>query len=222
MSLSIVSCKSFGAHTAEMLETSCAKYGLNLNFYEIGQFVGFRQMKLDRLIPYLKSLNSELVMYTDSTDSWILNPNIEQIYKDNFDGKVVVSGNRDHYPHTNLYSSFPEAPTSMRYICCSQFIGPREKVINTLETIQSKWTFGDTDQEGWHYCFVNGWGEINIDYYCKLFLNMTNVSLDEITPDLIFKETGNKFASWHFGGPKAGSENGLNMKKAYEMWKGLN
>lgn len=215
----VVTCNSFGPGSFDMLEKSCERYSYPLSFYSVERFLGFRHMKLDALTRHLKTLNTDLVMYTDSTDSWFLKPNIEEIYKDNFNNQVVVSGNRDHYPHTTLYSDFPESPTSMRYICCSQFIGPLDKVISTLETISTKWVHGDTDQEGWHYCHTNAYIDIEIDHYCKLFLNMTNVGIEELTTDFKFVETNTYPASIHFGGPKGNSPNGIMMKNKFEEWK---
>lgn len=221
--LLVVSCNMMNPQDAHMLVKSCEVYGYPLQFYgHHGGFYNFRQIKIDMLLDILKGVHSEYVMYTDAFDSWFLKPNILEIYK-TFDKPVVVSGNKDHYPHTTLYTGFPEALTSFRYICCSQFIGPTDKVIQTIETIRDKWS-GHTDQEGWHYCYVNGWIDAEIDHYCKLFLNMTRVTLDDIdvTGNIRLKETNIEPASIHFGGPKGGDPNEINMKRVYEIWRSRN
>lgn len=220
MSLLVVSYNFDKNVDGEKLEESCVRFGYGFKWIGVGKgFVNFRQAKIDLLLEELGKINHEYVVFTDGLDSWFLKPNILKIYKKMTD-KVVVSGNRDHYPVTDLYrlDEIPESPTSFRFICCSQFIGKTKDVINIIRIIRDSWS-GFTDQEGWHYCLAKGLIDIEIDYYCKLFLNMTKVKMNELTKDFRLKETKFKPASVHFGGPKGGDENYTNMNNFYRVTK---
>jgi hypothetical protein len=208
-------------NNAFRLKHSCEVYGYELAFYGSDQsFRDFRQTKIDLLLEFLYTVKHKYVMYTDAWDSWFLRGDILEVYKKNFVETVVVSGNRDHYPATNLYSvdDFPLSyTTSFGYICCSQFIGPTKKVIKVLEEIREYYQ-GYIDQEGWHYCYVNVLADFMIDKQCELFLNMTDVDERELSFGLYLQETGNKPCSIHFGGGKGESSNAQLMNKIYSYW----
>lgn len=196
---------------SRLLETA-SKFGYEIRKIGEGKsFINFRQAKIDVLLEDLHKVEHEYVCFTNGLDSWFLNGDLFKTYKKYFKNKVVVSGNRDHYPSSDLYdiSEFPETK-DFRYICCSQFIGKTKDVIKTIETIRDSWN-GFTDQEGWHYVYVKGLSNIEIDHKCRLFLNMTNVGLEELT----------NFSpcSIHWGGPKSDSPNGIAMREAWELLK---
>ncbi len=193
------------------LAESCVKYGYDLEVLGQGKpFINFRQAKLELLIEELEKLEEEYVMYTDGLDSWFLRPNILNAYK-KYNADVVVSANRDHYPATKLYEGYPKGKTSFVYICSSQIIGRRVEVIKTLRTIMTKYE-GYTDQEGWNYCYVKGFINVVVDGNCGLFLNMTNVSKNELDDKFTLLETGNIPYAIHFGGAKGNSPNAEMMR----------
>lgn len=208
-----------GESCAFRLIETCRQYNYPLVF--IGKdvwFKNFRQIKIDLILDALKTIDAEYTMYSDAPDSWILCPDLFTIYKQFFAEKIVVSANRDHYPETNLYQGLPFSKhTSFRFVCSSQFIGPTQKLIAFFETMRREY-LGFVDQEGWNYLHVNKIADFDIDYYCRLFLNMTQVFPEEITEDFQLKETGTYPASIHFGGAKGDSPNGVLMAQFYEKF----
>lgn len=220
MSLKVISYNFDNNRDGERLVHSCAAYGYNMSWVGQGQgFKNFRQAKLDLLLEELMKVEEDYVMFTDGLDSWFLRDDAMKVFK-TFKSPVVVSGNRDHYPVTDIYKveEFPEAPTSFRFICSSQFMGETQQVINTIRIIQGTYG-GFTDQEGWNMCVVRGTIPAVIDYKCKLFLNMTGVKPEELDDNFKLKETKIVPVSIHFGGPKGGDPNALNMVKFYEKWR---
>jgi len=210
-----------GRANATKLVTSCEYHGLELAFYgQAKWFRDYRQVKIDSILEYLPNVKHKYVMFTDAWDSWILKNNLFNVYKCNYWNRVVVSGNRDHYPATDLYdmTKFPEAPTSLRHICSSQFIGPREKIIELL-TVMKETYKGTTDQEGWHLLYVNRMVDMVIDHQARLFLNMTNVNQEEVDESWVYQETKIKPCSIHFSGPKGGDPNAQKMEFFYEKWR---
>lgn len=203
------------------LAESCQKYGYDLALIGQGHgFKNFRQLKIDLLLQELMMVKEDFVMFTDGLDSWFLRDDILKLYK-KFKSPVVISGNRDHYPASNLYRDYPKANTSFRFICSSQFIGETKEVIGALALIQHHYS-GMTDQEGWNALYANKLlPNTVIDHECRLFLNMTQVDLKELDPKFKLKETGNIPASIHFGGPKGGDPNYQNMLDMFEKWRFL-
>jgi hypothetical protein len=204
---------------ASMLVKSCQTYNYNLDFYGQGiSFRDYRQAKIDLLLEALKQRTEKYIMVTDGHDSWMLNNNIFPKFKA-MKAPIVISGNRDHYPATELYTEFmyPEAPTSFKYICSSQMIGERLALINAFEIIQERYK-GFTDQEAWNAARCFDWFDFVIDYKCQLFLNMTNVDTEELNEEFKLKETNSKPCSIHFGGAKSDSPNGIAMRSTFQNW----
>lgn len=221
--LLVCSFSSMGKDSAQKLVESCSRYGYNLDYQDF-PFQNFRQFKIDSMLDYLKSVNNEHVMYTDATDTWFLRKNIFNVYRNHFgEDAIVVSGNRDHYPQTQLYDMTKEdeyfsSHTSFRFICSSQFIGPRLKLIE-LFTIMQKEYQGMVDQEGWHYIKVKNLYPFHIDKDCRLFLNMTQVRPDEVDQFFRLKETWKFPCSIHFGGPKGADLNAIAMSEMFGRWQ---
>lgn len=221
--LTVITYSSMGEDVAFKLKASCEKFNYNLEF--IGKdewFRDFRQIKIDLILKVLKNIHTKYVCYTDAPDSWFLRGDILSVYKKNFPmNQIVVSGNRDHYPETTLYdfkdTDFPQ-DSSFRFICSSQFIGTTKELINFFEVMQREYQ-GTVDQEGWHYLFAKKLYPFEIDSRCKLFLNMTNVNIDELGIGFFLKETGVIPCAIHFGGAKGESPNGLAMIKAWEIFQ---
>lgn len=205
---------------AQKLIHSCTVYEYNLEFIGKGHgFRDFRQLKIDLLLEELGKVSEEYVMFTDGLDSWFLRRDAMRVFK-TFKKPVVVSGNRDDYPATNLYTpkEYPEAPTSFRYICSSQFMGKTSDVIKVLSIIRDNYA-GMTDQEGWNYCYAKGLIDVVVDHECRLFLNMTGVDPKELDEDFQLEETQRVPVSIHFGGPKGNDPNAINMAKLYDKWR---
>lgn len=199
---------------------SCNRYGYDLSFIGQGHgFRDFRQLKLDLLIEEISKVKQRFVMYTDGLDSWFLRDDILNIYKKYYNNKVVISGNRDMYPVSELYNDLPESPTSFKYTCSSQFMGETMAVLESLNIIRELYG-GYVDQEGWNL-YINTkpvLPEAVIDYECRLFLNMTQVEENELDSEFRLAETSNIPASIHFGGPKGSDPNYIKMMNLYERW----
>lgn len=200
-----------------MLVNSCSIYQYDLEYHDFN-FQNFRQFKIDHILEYLRNSTDEIIMYTDALDSWFLRDDVLKVYKKYFKNKVVISANRDHYPVSDLYTDFPETDeSSFKFICSSQFIGERKKLIALFETMQQAYA-GYVDQEAWHLLKAKGLADFEIDHKCRLFLNMTQVSADELTDDWMLKETKVRPCSIHFGGAKGDSPNAIMMREMYQKW----
>lgn len=215
--LKVVSYNFDNNPAAEKLVRSCQVYGYDLSFIGVGQgFKNFRQAKIELLLSELKNVDATHIMYTDGLDSWFLRDDLFDVYDKYFSG-VVISGNRNHYPSSDLYDFYPISESSFQYICSSQFIGPKEELISILELMLRVYQ-GYTDQEGWNLLYARNLAHITVDDQCRLFLNMTNVSMDEVTDTFLLKETRKRPCSIHFGGPKGDDPNAIMMTNLYELW----
>lgn len=216
----------------EMLEESCRFYNLDFRFWGEG-FVGAyhaRKVKVAAFIDFLETVNHPYVLFSDGWDSWML-ANAETILDvyDSFEKPIVVCGHPYIYPNylgkkLGITSdSFPECPTRFRHICSGQFMGEREALKEALTVVLETETGGPSDQGAWNTAFAQETIThiTEIDYTCRLFLTMED-SLENLYFDserrVVFKETKTRPIGIHFGGPKGGSPNGLNMERFYKEW----
>ncbi len=221
MSLTVMTYSSMGESVANKLVRSCQVYGYDLTF--IGKDTGFRdfrQIKIDLVLESLRQVSTEYAMYTDAPDSWFLSSDILKTHKKYFNSEIVISGNRDHYPTTELYETheIPEAKTSFRFICSSQFIGKTAELIKLFEIMQNAYA-GYVDQEAWHLLKAKDLASFHIDHNCRLFLNMTNVFESELDADFKLTETKIRPCSIHFGGAKGDDPNAKAMESIYQKWE---
>jgi len=216
----------------EMLEESCGFYGLDFGMWGSGggynNNVGY---KVRGMIDFLNTVSHPYVFFSDGWDSWMLagEKDILDTYH-TFEKPIVLCGHQFLYPERRikefgvLPSDFPEAPTRFRWICAGGFMGEREALKKALTIVEATGIQG-TDQGAWNIAF--GKKQITsiaeIDYHCKLFLTMSEISQEQLYFDkekkVVFKETESRPMAIHFGGAKGGAPNDVNMKSFYEVWK---
>lgn len=203
---------------AHYVQHSCEKLSLLFSPYGFKETGGnWRNMKVVKLLPHLETVQTPYVLYTDAADSWLLQP--EHIILEKFLHKhcdVLVAGERSLYPSHYSLEVYPEAPTTMRYLCAGSFIGKTENVKEALQLMLQDSIQDENDQLLWHRLFLSQQMKIKIDYWADVFLSMGGVSPAEITTNPIhFKETGSVPCLIHFNGGKGGSPNEQAMLKIW-------
>lgn len=218
----ILTCNNESEERTRRLQASCNKYGYKLVTFGQGlKYRSWRQAKVDQLILELDSIDSEIVCYTDGWDSWMLRPGLIRVFK-GLKTPLLVSANRDLYPSSDKYGTFPDSPTSFKYICAGGFIGYRKSLINALQRLTDL-SDSENDQELWNIAWSKGILDMKVDHECKIFLNMTNVDKDELYFDnkrLTLKETRTRPFIIHFSGPKGNSPNAENMSYFWGLTNG--
>lgn len=212
---------------------SCQRFGLDYSYYGVEErFVNWKETKIDRLITHLQDLDSEVVMFTDGFDSWMLGGE-EEILTDfeSFGSDIVLSAERRQYPNIEWGMEFPDSETSFRYPCAGGFIGKRKALIDALNTLRTKYMnveFGDkgsehksNDQTLWTVAYLRRDLNFVLDHGNYIFLNMNGVSLNEL--DLFdgvirVRETDMPPSVIHFNGPKGGSDTEKAMNLLYEIY----
>jgi len=107
-------------------------------------------------------------------------------------------------------------------------MGKKEALKEVLTVIRDVETGGPSDQGAWNTSYgknktINHL--TNIDYNCKLFLTVDAGSIDDVD-DLSFDQDRRLYYEYtktrpigiHFGGPKGGCQNALNMEQLYQKW----
>lgn len=210
---------------AQRLIHSCEKFNLNLSLYGIKQFGdNWRNMKVVKLLEHLESIESEYVLYTDASDSWMLFDEETIIKKfKKHEADILISGERNVYPE--ISREYPKSYTSIRYLCAGSFMGKTECVKYALKLLL-KYPEDSNDQLLWHHLFLDEKMNIKIDYTASVFLSMCGIDLDAISivshannPPVILLETDEYPCVIHFNGGKGGSQNELNMIRAWELTK---
>lgn len=222
--LTIVSACFYGdMKFAHYVAHSCEKLSLLFSPYGLKETGGnWRNMKVVKLLPHLETVQTPYVLYTDAADSWLLQP--EHIILEKFLHKhcdVLVAGERSLYPSHYSLEVYPEAPTTMRYLCAGSFIGKTENVKEALQLMLQDSVQDENDQLLWHRLFLSQHMNIKIDYQADVFLSMGGVSLDEIKVfdnprSVVYLETGTQPSVIHFNGGKGGSPNDQAMLKTWE------
>jgi len=226
-------------HQLEMLQESCSFYNLDFDFWGGGIKGPYnpRKVKVAAFLDFLETVDYPYILFTDGWDSWMLanEQTILDIYE-SFEKPVVVCGHNHIYPNY-LYKNvglesedFPEVPTKFRYCCAGQFMGKKEALKEVLTVIRDTETGGPSDQGAWNTAFgknktINHL--TNIDYNCELFLTYNRDlcggdNIDDLVFDqdkrVYYERTKTRPIGIHFGGPKGGSPNGLNMERFYKEW----
>ena len=206
-------------NATRFLEASCNKHSIDYITYGEGlRWNNWYEAKVTNHIPFLESIDDGIVLFSDGFDSLMLRDEIAimQTYE-SFGSDIVIAANRSPMPMPQLKDRF-EAETSFKYICAGQYMGKREAIITALKQHVDKNCVKGSDQSGWAKTHLSGEVDMIIDTHCQLFLTMVKVDLDELTKTeqgYKLEETGTYPCAIHFGGPKGGSLNGLQMKEFY-------
>ena len=213
-------------HQMAMLEESCRVYGLDFNYHE-GDWQGFIISKTQGIVDFLSRVTHPYVLFTDAWDSWMLanEKTIMDIYH-SFEKPIVVCGHEHIYPADGSIHAynFPESPTRYRYTCPGQYMGETGVLLETIRYMLETYTQYSNDQSLWNKGIASGdiTEVVEIDYHCKLFLEMTGMALSHLSFDserrVVFDETGSRPIGIHFGGPKGAAPNGQNMNSFYQTW----
>jgi len=224
------------ADSLAMLKESCRFHGLTFDYHGKdlhSSWDGFIQSKTQGMVDYLGEVTQPYTLFTDGWDSWMLagEKTILDTYH-SFEKPIVVCGHPFVYPHDASIDrdDFPEAPTIYRFTCPGQYIGKTKVLRETIAFMLENYTQYSNDQSLWNKGIASGeiTSVVDIDYFCRMFLVMTNLRLDCLSFDqekrVVFKEvketyqTNSRPIGIHFGGPKGGSTNGKNMNEFYQTW----
>lgn len=126
-------------------------------------------MKINLMKDYVEHLHdNDIVLFTDAYDVFYADDleTITQRFLE-FDKDIVFSGELYCYPHDQLASEFPQAPTRFKYINSGTYIG-RVKELKKLYN-HDQIEHWDDDQLYVHKCFLYGDFDIAIDYECYIF-----------------------------------------------------
>lgn len=218
----------FGDHTNQtrFLKASCDRHGVQHVSYGMKErWYNWHEAKVEKHIPFLESIDDDIVFFSDGFDSLILKNKeaIMRAYR-SFNSDIVIAANRSQYPAIHLKDDFDslEHDSSFKYLCSGQYIGKREAIIEALKLVDGYCVKGSC-QYGWSELFIRGGADIALDVNCKLFLTMAGVARDELQvvrragkENYRLRETGTYPCAIHYGGPKGGDPNGVAM---YEFYK---
>jgi len=166
-------------------------------------------------LEFLKGRTEDVVLYTDSSDAFIANPNILEGWAAAGSPDILLQAEKNCYPDPEAALVYPESPTPFKYICTGGLMGNRKAIVQALEEImwggqfardsycvQRLWT-------DWYLRFPGAQQRAKIDHYCHVFQAMY------LTHEM--RETGRNCLTgtypsvWHFNGKTSG------MREWYEL-----
>ena len=92
-------------------------------------------------------------MWLDGYDSLILKSEAEILAR--LDAPAPISAERNCFPDSERAEEFPLIGAGPRYLCAGGYIGNREYLIATMETVLSMAATGD-DQRAWTSAYLAG------------------------------------------------------------------
>ena len=138
--------------------------------------------KVNLLKEYLNKINdNRLIVFTDSYDVISNNHSsiLYDIYKSNYDGKIVFSSEYYCWPNKDLSSQYPETSSKMKYLNSGLFIG----YANDIKKILEKDIEDMADDQLYYTNEMLDRDKVVLNYDCDMFLCM-NGMVNEITLEM--------------------------------------
>lgn len=155
------------------LNDSCARCGVALQTYGSGPWPGYIGGKISAAIPFLESRQEPYVLFCDASDVLMVRDvaGLLETFR-SFKKPLVISGERDCFPLTELASRFPAADSGYSYPNAGGYIGERDAVILALQTMDRTFEDGE-DQARWIRLVADNPSSIAIDQQCAIFQTMS-------------------------------------------------
>ncbi|HEV8551142.1 MAG TPA: hypothetical protein VGQ57_18970 [Polyangiaceae bacterium] len=211
-----------------LLARSARKAGVELAVCFVGErYSSHREMKVHRLLPVVRALDTPLVAYVDGRDSVFLAgaPRIERSFGELRSG-VVVSAEAASWPIYDRawIARFPEHPSGCRWPNAGQWMGERQHVIGALEALAELATrsargapalercrrVAHDDQILWQTAWLDGLVDLKLDYDGCIFRNVNTLDTSLIDnrdfdfgEELVFRASGQSPSILHFSGDAA-------------------
>jgi hypothetical protein len=182
-----------------------------------------QEMKNHLIVPKLKDMDHEWVMWLDCTDVYCAqDPYLAVKYADKCGSEILVSAEGNCWPEPHFSTQFKPPPYSFngidyRYLCAGVCMGRRKNFIRHMEIMQDMYIKDKelmepwrTDQATWHRMFLNQdklGASVQLDYQCNMVVSTCNVPMDNFVqssrsgkPCIKMAPTGGKPIILHFNG----------------------
>lgn len=169
-----------------MLVESCKALNLNLHLYGQNEpWSGLIEGKVNRLFREIEKLDTEYVLITDSSDSFIIgheNDILDRYFKAG--APVLISAEKSCWPQSALAQYFPEAVSPWRFLNSGGYIGRKDNIVSLLHfmgtmpidnsTYRSRdW---EVDQFRFSLVYLDSQDSIKLDTKCELFQTMGDIT----------------------------------------------
>jgi len=190
-----------------LLKRSAERVGVDIQTYGDGKgWPGYGVGKLVGPLEFLRGRTEEVVLYTDSQDSFLVH-DAETI----LNGwmrcgapQVLLQAEKNCYPEPTWEPEYPRNDSSWRYICAGGWMGTRTSVIAALEEIISGDQFKENshcDQRCWTDWYLrhpSGKLRATLDTNCEVFQSFFTET--EVANDGRNLITGTRPSIFHFNG----------------------
>ncbi len=195
-----------------LLDLSASNVGIKIESYGTGKPWPrhFGQAGVIDALEYLKGRSENLVLYTDSPDSFILGNEYQILDAWNRAGApdILLQAEKNPYPDRDWTVFYPPCDTPWRYICSGGWMGRRGALIQMLEEIKNGELYRTNsycvqrDFIDWWLHFPGARERAKLDYKCEVFQTM--YMTEEMEEDGRNGITGTYPIVWHFNGKTPG------------------
>jgi hypothetical protein len=182
-----------------------------------------QEMKNHLIVPKLKEMDHEWVMWLDCSDVYCAqDPYLAVKYAKDCGSEILVSAEGNCWPEPEFAPQFKAPPYSFkgidyRYLCAGVCMGRRKDFIRHMEIMQNMYVRQKelmeswrTDQATWHRMFLKQeslGASVGLDYACHMVVSTCNVPMENFVqgsrsdrPCVKMNPTGGKPIILHFNG----------------------
>lgn len=197
---SIITCSFYGNEqscisAADRIKKSVERFGCSFTVFTGISSESLQDMKITRLIPLIKNLDSKWIMWVDCGDTFCVQDPRRAVDLVKKSGKkILISAEKNCWPEGNFWDQYPVPENNSpnmkeyRYLNSGVFIGKKEdviehlymleKIMNENASLKEPWM---TDQAIWTRLFLNQdkyGASICLDTSCELSVSTYALHLD--------------------------------------------
>ena len=197
-----------------LLRRSCERVGIELHGYGAGHpWPGFMQ-RLKDAADYLRDRREQYVLFTDTSDTFILDPaktiiaKFESLWCESLWCFFLLAAEKNCYPDVGLAPLFDTIPSPYRYVNGGGWMGERKVAVAYLDLVHAMYCGEpqDCDQLAWTKAVLSGkLGFWLLDSGCKIFQTFSCYA-DEIDETMGNRVTDSYPSVFHFNGRAPGRE----------------
>ncbi len=140
----------------------------------------YGQAKIVDALGFLTERSEDIVLYTDSQDSFIARPAVDILagYERAVSPQILLQAEKNCYPEREWGYDYPEVATPWRFICAGGWMGRRESLLQALDEIHCGELFkinSHCDQRlwtDWYLRFPGAQARAKLDTNCEVFQSM--------------------------------------------------
>lgn len=215
MTLSVIAADYGGpSPESELMRKSAERVKVPVRLYGSGNFTSWRK-RLEDSLDVIRVLDTTHVLMLDAYDTLFVRglDSIWSGYAGYSHPPLLLSTERDSWPHGHLADRYPASETPWRFVNGGGWMGERDYLMEHIPKVLAM-SDSANDQELWAFALLDGrLPGFKLDTWCRVFQAMSRTDLT-LPNGVVFNAfTGSQPCILHYNGKTEGRE---------ELWQSLN